>query len=88
MKQFRVYILDVWGNPKDGFEVNDRSGCGTIDLPDNYSDQDLIQALLDADILASFSGTIKEKFEIDGDDTWLSIDSKKDMRPLLQLELV
>lgn len=49
-KKFQLYLYDVWGNSKDGFEVNDIhpaiiSKAGTIfdchnvyiDLPDNYT---------------------------------------------------
>lgn len=29
---YTVWSLDVWGNPKDGFEVNDRCRIGTISV--------------------------------------------------------
>jgi len=87
MTTYRVFFLYVWGNEEEGFEVNDRSGCGTIELPVDFSDHDLIQALIEADILASFGGQVKDVFEIDGDDSWISIDSKRNGKPLLQLEI-
>lgn len=27
---YEVWAYDVWGNARDGFDVNDRSKCGTI----------------------------------------------------------
>ena len=88
MIEFKVYYLDVWGNEEDGFEVNDRSQCGTIQLPTDFTDQDLIRELIENDILNAFSGTVKDKFTIDGDDTLIMIDEKSNGRPLLQLERV
>ena len=85
MSKFTVFFLDVWGNESDGYEVNDRSSCGTIELPFNFSDQDMIQALLDADILCSFGGKIADVFTIDSDDQGLSIYRKSDGMPLFQL---
>jgi len=38
MKKFRVFGLDVQRNENDGFEVNDRSQLGTIDLPLDMTD--------------------------------------------------
>jgi len=87
MTTYKVFFLDVWGNENEGFEVNDRSECGTIDLPKEFSDQDLIQALLEANILSSFGGQVKDIFTIDGDNTWISIDRKRNGMPLLQLEI-
>lgn len=84
---FSVYSLDVLGNELEGFEVNDRNNLGDVEL-DPSDDQDIIQALLDADILASFSGTVADTFVIDGDDSLIFIDSKSDGFPLLQLERV
>src|ERR1022692_1787500 len=58
--QYWVYALDVWGNAKDGFEVNDRSKCGTIFLPENCSDRDIFKLLRYHEILGPGSiGTIK-----------------------------
>ena len=86
MTTYKVFFLDVLGNENEGFEVNDRSEGGTIELPKEFSDHDLIQALIEADILASFGGQVKDIFTIDGDNTWISIDRKRDSMPLLQLE--
>lgn len=31
--KYRLWSYDVWGNPRDGFEVNDRYPCAEIELP-------------------------------------------------------
>lgn len=48
---FKVYGLDVWGNAKDGYEVNDRYSIGTIDLPKEFDNARLIEELLAEDLL-------------------------------------
>lgn len=30
LRRYSLWSYDVWGNAKDGFEVNDRSRCGTV----------------------------------------------------------
>ena len=38
--QYRVYTYDLWGNSRDGFEVNDVYRTGTIvDIADDTSDR-------------------------------------------------
>ena len=31
-RKFRVWTYDVWGNARDGFEVNDRYAHGTVEI--------------------------------------------------------
>lgn len=33
MLQLNVYSLDIWGNRKDGYEVNDTYHVGSINVP-------------------------------------------------------
>ena len=42
------YDFDVWGNPDDGFEVNDHTRLGTIELDDDDLDSNdtLLEAIL------------------------------------------
>jgi hypothetical protein len=80
---YKVYSLDVWGNAREGFEVNDRSGAGqvTVLLDD---DKALIKALKKAGLLnpkAHF-----KSFDIDGDDRTVMVDWNKTSEPLYQLE--
>ena len=32
VKRYQVWTYDVWGNARDGFEVNDRSKGGTVTI--------------------------------------------------------
>lgn len=45
MPKWTVWGLDVWGNPKDGYDVNDRRDAGRIELPDDCDERDVITAL-------------------------------------------
>lgn len=39
------YHFDVWGNPRDGFDVNDSRSIGTIKFSDYPTDRQILQAL-------------------------------------------
>lgn len=45
--KYGVYTYDLLGNPKDGFEVNDRYGPGDEDvvLPKNATKSEIVKAL-------------------------------------------
>lgn len=40
-----INYFDVWGNPKDGFEVNNLCREGEVELPENFTDHDVLKAL-------------------------------------------
>lgn len=42
---YRVWTYDVWGNPKDGFTVNDRFKQNTITFDSDSSDAHIIRLL-------------------------------------------
>lgn len=80
---FDVWSLDVWGNLREGFEVNDRSKLGIIMIEENDSDKKIIQRLKTANYLHKFS---KDKsFLVDGDELRFDIEFKN--KPVLQLEV-
>jgi len=68
----KVASLDVWGNKEDGFEVNQSYDIGKTIEFDIDSDQSILQALIDADILSQ-ECTLKD-IVIDGDDMIINID--------------
>lgn len=74
-----VWSLDVWGNDKEGYEINDRSTIGSVEIPADATDKQVIKALVDAEYLKP-----RFRFDIDGDDTVLYVEYKG--RPVLQLE--
>lgn len=54
MPVFAPIRLDTLGNPVDGYEVNDsRSVRPDIYLPPDFTDQEVVEALVEADILRS-----------------------------------
>jgi hypothetical protein len=84
--RFKVYSLDVWGNKRDGFEVNDRSQCGSVMVPIDLNDRDIVKALKNNDLLAKRVHV--KSFRIDGDEHGLNIDASKTSEPIYQLERV
>ncbi len=40
-----IYHFDVWGNPRDGFEVHDSRNAGYIDVAEGATDMDVLRAL-------------------------------------------
>jgi hypothetical protein len=85
MPKWRVLSLDVWGNPEDGFEVNDRYGIGKIELPEDYTDAQLLRVLKDAGFVRPYVTLARIEIEDDGAGL-ISLDQKKDGRPVFQLE--
>jgi hypothetical protein len=81
---WRVWALDVWGNSKDGYEVNDRSELRhRITLFNADSDPIIIRDLINNGVLTKAA---IDKVVIEGDDTTLYVAEKKGDKPLLQLE--
>lgn len=81
---YKVFSLDVWGNEKEGFDVNDRSSLGNITLPLDADDRTLVKGLKSEGIIGKFCKT--KSFSIDGDDYSLNIDWASNSRPLFTLE--
>lgn len=64
--EYKIISYDVWGNPKDGFEVNDNYDTGiTLELLENSSDYTVISELKKAGFLKKTAKNTK--FEVDGD---------------------
>lgn len=48
MKRYEIISYDVWGNAKDGYEVNDAHRTGIIiELPEECTDRHIRRALYD-----------------------------------------
>jgi hypothetical protein len=77
---------DVWGNKKDGYEVNDSSRLKEALSVKSLDDKDIIKALKD---YGYFKKTLKmAHFDIQGDDTCIKIDRAKDGCPYCTLYLL
>lgn len=42
-----INYFDVWGNPEEGWEVNNLCKEGFLELPEDFSNEDLLEALKD-----------------------------------------
>ncbi len=85
MTTYDVCSLDVWGNPEDGYEVNDVHKCGTVDLDDDlYDGPALVAMLVDAGYLTE---ACRQGVDVDWNDGLICIDDPEDGRPILQLRL-
>ena len=43
--KYKVWNLDVWGNKKEGYWINDRHELGEIELPETPEDMEILTAL-------------------------------------------
>ena len=85
--KYEVHSLDVWGNARDGWEVNQAFHTGIcIEIREGDSDEDILQKLADADILSD--NWKRYKLEIEGDDYFMTIfhaSQQANMLPLWNL---
>lgn len=62
---FEIISYDVWGNERDGYEINDKHNTGlTVSLPEHATDKQIIDALKKEYLC---SGLHTKTFSIDGD---------------------
>jgi len=92
-RRFRVWTYDVWGNAKDGYEVNDRYSHGYVEIEcaaeifnpctphefTTYNPTD--EQLCDALGVTNFA-----RFEWEGDGDVFYCQRSKDGRPMGELE--
>lgn len=45
VKVYAIWFYDVWGNDEEGYSVNDQSKSGTIELPDNHTEDEFLEAI-------------------------------------------
>lgn len=81
-----VYTYDVWGNARDGYEVNDRYRFGTyshVDALVARDDKLLTRFLKEIGFLKK--GVQTRSLEFDGDDTFVYVTAVKDGYPLCEV---
>lgn len=78
-----VDYFDVWGNKKDGFEVNNLATVGEITVKDYTDTKEIIQALKAIDYLASHCRT--NMFDVWNDYDMIEFNHKNG-RPMFRLE--
>lgn len=62
--KYRVWKLDVWGNEKDGYTVNDRHDIGEIELPEVPEDNEILNALCEAKMIRPCEDLSKIELEV------------------------
>jgi len=83
-----VWSYDVWGNEKDGFDVNDRSCFARdIDCPEKIlgSDRELLKWLKDIGFIVK--GIRLASLRFDGDDTSIVIEQANNGYPFGVVEI-
>jgi hypothetical protein len=86
MKYSIVFHFDVWGNKKDGFEVNDsRRLTEVIELSDSADDSEVLRALKVVGLIVKHARVNMFEFENLGESVGIN---QKDGRPLFTLEPV
>ena len=80
-----IHYFDVWGNEKDGFQVNNLAEIGTIQLKDYTNIKEIIQKLKEIDFLAKHCRT--NMFDVWNDYEMIEY-SRKNGKPLFRLELI
>ena len=83
--KYEIISYDVWGNKKDGFEVNDAHHTGLeIEIADGATDKEIVQALKRAGFLKR--GLRYSSIEIDGEEGFsLYVTYEPDWYPLCEL---
>jgi hypothetical protein len=81
-----VNYFDVWGNKKDGWEINNLCTEGTIELPEEFTEKDIVQALKE-------KGFFKKHVRVNMCDIemhlypYIEINQAKDFKPVCRIEI-
>lgn len=81
-----VNYFDVWGNKREGYEVNNLCKEGQLDLPENATYKDIIQAIK---AFGFFKKTVRTNMvDISNDFEMIEIDERRTGKPVCRLELI
>ncbi len=87
MAQYELWSFDVWGNEKDGYEVNDRSNWTyNFQMDSESTDAQIVKALVDWGFLADH--VKPSDIEIEGDGEHFFFNDAATHYPLGELILV
>lgn len=85
MKYKLIDYYDIWGNEKEGYEVNNLCTWITdIEIADDATDADIINYLKSINFISEKATT--ETVELDGDDFYIELTEKETGYPLGRLE--
>ena len=85
MKIKIIDYWDVWGNEEEGFEVNDCSSRGFIEIDDNATDQEILNELIKIGLF-NYTTTLNDIKFAWSDESYCELTQTKDGRPLGCLE--
>ena len=92
IRTWLVYALDVWGNPEDGFTVNDRNLVVRVEFDDDGTeDQKVLDVLAASNLVGKNLRANVDVYVSDfdwgpGGHVTINIDRSEDEEPLLTLE--
>lgn len=89
MKYYKYRLIDyfdVWGNPDDGYEVNDLSREFYVILPHDATVEDIITALISKNYFTPLA--TKWTIEAWDDGTMIELYQVEDGKPLCRLEYI
>jgi len=87
MKTYKVVSYDVWGNKKDGFEVNEAHYTSfTVELSEDATNREIVKALKDCGYLKK--GLHTKSVRIDGDEYCIYFSDARNGKPEGELRLV
>lgn len=84
-EKWEVRSLDVWGNARDGFEVNDSSRVGSIEIPEGATDRDVLKILRDENYLSTQSSGLVKIDHQSSDESHMDIVERRNGKPVFQL---
>lgn len=82
-----INYFDVWGNKKDGWEVNNMCTESEFELHEDVTDKEILQSLKNVGFMKTTTRMTQLVFE-DLHDFGVEIYQKKDMQPICRVEFV
>jgi hypothetical protein len=83
MATWSVWSYDVWGNKRDGYDVNDRSRITRIEGPDDPSDKQALRMAKDGGLLNP--GVRLKSLDLDGDEGYITFTARRNGFPIGEL---
>jgi hypothetical protein len=87
MEMKLINYFDVWGNKRDGWEVNNLCSEGNIEVPEELTDKQVLTALKDVGFLKNHVRTNMLTFDY-LPDFGVEIRQKKDDQPICRIEYI
>lgn len=83
MATWSVWSYDVWGNKRDGYDVNDRSRISRIEGPADPTDAQVLRMAKDGGLLKR---TVRlTSLDLEGDEGYVTITARRDGFPIGEL---